>query len=375
MKMTHRLTPFLLLLALITLSFEASAGPGQKGGFSVKTIKRADWQFPVLEGTIASTAERINALMFQDVFDPEFPAVPPANPEHSLTVLDNELSRSIASIGFQVLQNDDRLFSVLFDGEGCGAYCESFQRPLAFDRATGRLLTDADLFTVSGRNALILELVKRNQKAIQDQIAKIQDKEPSEFGSPEDKEAAIDMYQSCLGNWQSKEWQNWIGNMEFHPRELLFVHGRCSNHVLQGLDDLGDLRNSYAYAALKPWLSDYGRRLLLSEKNEGKPASALGQWLKGTIGGKTRISLYLAKPYQGYVDKESEIHGYYFYDRYRKPLKLQGKRKDGKFFLEEFDGKETAQAAMFLENDGNGGLYGQWKNRDGKKVLEIKLDP
>jgi hypothetical protein len=375
MKMTHRLTPFLLLLAIITPSFEASAGPGQKGGFSVKTIKRSDWQFPVLEGTNVSTAERINALMFQNVFDLEFPAVPPANPEHSLTVLDDELPRSIASIGFQVLQNDDRLFSVLFDGEGCGAYCESFQRPLAFDRATGRLLTDADLFTEAGRDALILELVKRNQKAIQDQIAKIQGKNTSEFGSPEDKEVAIDMYQSCLGNWQSKEWRNWIGNMEFHPRELLFVHGRCSNHVLQGLDDLGDLRNSYAYAALKPWLSDYGRRLLLSEKNEGKPASALGQWLKGTIGGKTRISLYLTKPYQGYVDKESEIHGYYFYDRYRKPLKLQGKRKDGKFFLGEFDGKEIAQAAMILQNDGNGGLYGQWKSRGGKKVLEIKLDP
>jgi hypothetical protein len=373
MKMTHRLNPFLLVLAIISFSFDVRADPS--GGFNVKTLTRSDWQFPVLEGTNASAAERINALMFQNVFDLEFPAVPPANPEQSLTVLDDQLSRSIASIGFQVLRNDGRMFSVLFDGEGCGAYCESFQRPLAFDAATGRLLTEADLFTDSGRKALILELVKRNQKAIQDQITKLQDKGESLFGNPEDKEATIEMYRGCLNNWRSKEWQNWLGKMEFHPTELLFVHGRCSNHALQGLDDLGDLRNSYAYATLKPWLSDYGRRLLLGEKTEANPVSALGQWLKGTIGGKTRISLYLPKPYPEYLDKEADIQGYYFYDRYRKPLKLQGQRREGKIFLQEFDGKETAQAEMLLQDDRSGGLHGQWKSANGKKVLEIKLEP
>lgn len=372
MKMMHRIDQFLLLLAIFTFSHEVIAA---QNSFTIKTLKRSDWEFPVLEGGNSNVTERINSLMLINAFDLEFPALPPADPLHSLTILHDEQARSMPSMSYQVLRNDERLFSVLFDGEGCGAYCEPFQQPLTFDAAAGRLLTDSDLFTDAGRKILISELVKRNQKAIQTQIAKLQDKKPSDFASPEDFSAALDMYKSCLNNWQSEDWQDWIGKMEFHPTELLFVHGRCSNHILQTVDDLGDLRNSFVYAALKPWLSDYGKRLLLGEKNESSPRSAPGQWLKGTIGGKIRISLYLIKPDHDYLNKETDIHGYYFYDRYRKPLKLQGKGKDGKFFLEEFDQKDTAQAIMTLENDGKGGLLGQWKSRNGKKTLEVKLDP
>jgi hypothetical protein len=376
MKMTHRIQQFLQLFAIVTtFCCEAIAAPEQNGGFSVKAVKRSDWQFPVLEEADSKIAERINDLMLVDLFELYLEAIPPENPEQSLAVLTENEFRSIPSLDFKVLRNDARLFSVLFIGDGCGAYCEYFQRPMAFDSATGRLLTAMDLFSHDGRKALIGELVNRNRQTLQDRIKKAQASPPSESNSAEDAEAIVGLYKECLESWQSNAWRHTVGSMEFHPSELVFVHGRCSNHIQQALDDLGELRNPFSYAALKPWLSDYGRRLLLGEGSNGKPASALGQWLKGTIGGKTRITLYLSKPYLGDLDKEPDIRGYYFYDRYKKPLKLQGKWQNGKFFLEEFDRNETAQAALILENDGSGGLLGQWKSGDGKKVLPIKLDP
>lgn len=372
MKITHWSKKFLPLLAIAILSFEVSADPN---GFNVKTLTRSEWKFPVVAGPKAEVAERINYLMLVKAFDLELPLIPPENPAQSLTVLTEDYSRSIASMDYSVLRNDERIFSVLFDAEGCGAYCESFQRPLAFDAESGRLLTDLDLFTDAGRQALIVEIAKRNRKAIQDQIKKLQETEPSKAEHPEDIDTAIAMYKECLSRWQSKAWHNWIGSMEFHPAELIFVDGRCSNHALLALDELGDLRNSFTYDALKQWLSAYGRRVLLGEKSDGKPASAIGQWLKGTIGGKTRISLYLDKPYGELLGKDTEIHGYYYYDRYRKPLHLRGKWQDGKFHLQEFDLKETPQATLTLKNDGKGGLQGQWKSGNSKKLLRVKLDP
>lgn len=370
MNTIRQFAQWLLILLLLSICGPVLAEPAL---FTVKTLTRADWRFPVLEGGNPNAAERINALLLNNTFTPELPVVPPADPGKSLDVLDAEEFRSIPDLTFQVLRNDARIFSVLLDGEGCGAYCERFQRPLAFEAGTGRLLTDTDLFTEAGRRALIAEISKRNQKAIQDQLEKIQDQGDSQFGGPEDFNAALDMYKSCLENWRSKEWQQWPGSMEIHPAEVLFVHGRCSNHVMQGLDDLGDLRNSFAYATLKPWLSDYGLGLLLGEKTAARPGSPLGQWLKGTVGNNIRITLYLSKPLHDSIG--TDISGYYFYDKYRKPLKLQGKRMEGRLMLEEYDRKAAPQASMTLENDGKGGLQGQWKSRDGKKILPVKLDP
>jgi hypothetical protein len=370
MNTIRQLARWLLLSVILPFCTDVLAEPAL---FTIKPLTRAEWQFPILEGGNPNAAERINALLLINTFTLELPAVPPADPGKSLDVLSEEESRSIPYLSFQVLRNDARIFSVLLDGESCGAYCERFQRPLAFEAGTGRLLTGEDLFTDAGRQALTAEIVKRNQKAIQDHIEKIRDKGVSGFGSQEDFNAALEMYQNCLENWRSKEWQQWPGNMEIHPSEVLFVHGRCSNHVMQGLDDLGDLRNSFAYATLKPWLSDYGLGLLLGEKTAARPGSPLGQWLKGTIGNNIRITLYLSKPFHDSVG--TDISGYYFYDKYRKPLKLQGKQKEGRLMLEEYDRKAAPQAVMALENDGKGGLQGQWKNREGKKILPVKLDP
>jgi hypothetical protein len=364
----------ILIFALSVLCLEVLAGP--TASFKVKTLKRFDWQFPVLIGTNKKATERINDVIFAEIFGDNFDGIPTKDPEQRLTILDKKLSRSLTNLSFQVLRNDERIFSILFDAEGCGAYCEGFSTPLAFDSNTGRLLTDIDLFTDQGRKDLSMEIAKRNQETIRNQLAKLQNiKSSSEGLSGEDIANAIEMYTECLGNWQSKDWQKWVGKMEFRADGIVFEHGRCSIHALQALDDLGDLRNAFSYVALKPRLTPYGRNVLLGEATAGgEPVSPVGQLLKGTLAGKMQITLYLEKPEGVNLDNNSEINGYYFYDRYRKPLKIRGKFQNGKIILDEFDQSETAQAEFILTNQ-HGSLQGEWKSRDGAKILAVKFEP
>lgn len=356
------------------------AGADAAGAFTVKTIKQGDLTFPVVTGGTQKAAERINAVAFVEVLRPELPALPPQDPAKAFSALpkkDADMIDPMPSLDFEVLRNDANVLSFAFNGEGCGAYCEPFQLPLAFDSNSGRLLTASDLFSAEGRKKLFEEIGKRNQNTIRRHIAKLKGS-AKDFDSAEDQAIAIGVFEECLERWRpDSQFDDRVGEMELRSKELVFINGRCSNHATMALDDLGDFRNGFSYADLQAWMSAYGRRVLLGEKTNALPSAVFGQWLRGTVGGKTNITLYLEKPYKLPGEQASDVSGYYFYDRYRKPLPLRGQSKNGQLALDEYgpnDG-DKAQAKLVLTSDGSGGLRGHWQSLDGKKSLDMVLAP
>lgn len=365
------------ILAMITITAlitGITSSDAQAKEFTVKTIQRLNWKFPVVSGSSKTASDRINFILFTNAFDRDLFGIPPAAPEDSLKIIDEENSRVLANLDFHIIRNDSRIFSVEFNGEGCGASCSSFSNSLNFDASTGRLLTDFDLFTKSGRLALLNEIRKQNQTIIKKHILTIGRVKPTKDTPQEEITFAVEAFQECLKNWQSNDWYTWAGDMQLNTSVIKFTNGQCLDGYARAMDDLGDLRNSFSYVKLKPWLSDYGRMVLLGEMTSDKPTWPFGQLLRGTVGSKNPISMYIEKSHDAYTKSDFEILGFYFYDRYRKPINIKGRWENGKISLDEFDKGDEAKAFFSLVSSKNG-IIGEWKSRDGKKVFNVRLEP
>ena len=355
-----------LLIAACTALIPTAADAAEV--FAVKTLERDDWRFPIAQGSNKPVVDRINYVMFVNAFFADHELIPPANAEDSLKVLTDREARAISQLDFDVLRNDRRVFSVQFTGESCGAYCEPFARSVAFDAVSGRLLTDLDLFTEAGRAALVTDIRAANQKTLEKHISHLRGTKPSADRTQDDISAAIAMYQQCLADWRRPDYYAWPTDMQIEQARVTFFNGRCSNHAARALDDLDDLRNTFSFEKLKPRLSPYGRRVLLGENVDGKPTSPFGQLLRGTIG-KAPITLYIDRVYNWSAGKETDVGGYYFYDRYRKALRLRGKAMKQRIAFTEYD-NEKAQASITLDVTDDD-IRGKWQSLNNNKALDI----
>lgn len=324
-------------------------------------------RFPLVTSTDAHVAARINNLLFIETF--EVPA--PVHASYGLREVSEDIWQRQPEIDFQVQRNDGRVFSVMLLAEGCGAYCESYTTPYAFDAASGRHLSLEDLFTPAGRTALGSQLKTANLAAIQSEIRRLQDEEASarqrKQPPSEDRAAAIKMYAECAQFRQSPDYGMAQGKLQIQAQALVFSLERCSSHALRALDNLGDFSLRFPADQLKPWLSAYGRTLLLGETASlAPPALPWGQVLQGRVGAKMQVTLYL-----GTLNPDGTLNGSYFYDHHRKAIALSGRLDTGTLTLTEADSKETPPPRMVLTPQGEG-LHGRW---EGASTLEVVLEP
>jgi hypothetical protein len=324
-------------------------------------------RFPFVSGLDAHVTARINNLLFIETF--EVPA--PVHTSYGLREVSEEVWQHQPEIDFQVQRNDARIFSVMLSTEGCGAYCENYTTPYAFDAANGRRLGSEDIFTLAGRTALSKQLKAANLTAIQTEIHRLQDEETSarqrKQPPSEDRTAALKMYAECAQFRQSPEYGTAQGKLQIQTQALVLSMERCSNHALRALDSLGDFSLRFSPEQLKPWLSAYGRTLLLGETPAtAAPTTPWGQVLHGKISANMPVTLHL-----GPLSPDGTLSGSYFYDRYRKPIALSGRFETGTLTLTEADSKETPPPRLVLTPQGEG-LRGHW---EGASTLDIVLEP
>jgi hypothetical protein len=324
-------------------------------------------RFPFVTSLDAHVSARINNLLFIETF--EVPA--PVDTSYGLREVSTDHWQSQPEIDFQVQRNDGRIFSVMLSAQGCGAYCESYTTPYAFDAASGRHLGLEDLFTPAGRTALASQLKTANLVAIQSEIRRLQDEDVSarqrKQPPSEDRAAAIKMYAECAQFRQSPDYDTAQGKLQIQTQALVFSMERCSNHALQALDNLGDFSLRFSPDQLKPWLSAYGRTLLLAEApSTAVPITPWGQVLRGKISANMPVTLSL-----GELNPDGSLSGSYFYDRYRKLIALSGHFDAGTLTLTEADSKKTPPPRMVLTPQGEG-LRGRW---EGTSTLEVVLQP
>ncbi|MBJ2159992.1 hypothetical protein [Variovorax sp. IB41] len=124
----------LLASLLLACAFGAHAAPAVVQGLVHGSGPEAQ-RFPWVRTDDAKVTDRINQFLFIDTFE----AMAPARAAEGLRGVDAQNWQRMPNLGYAVLRNDARVLSLRLEGEGCGAYCESFTAGHAFDVATGAI--------------------------------------------------------------------------------------------------------------------------------------------------------------------------------------------------------------------------------------------
>lgn len=345
----------LAALAGLGLLLASLAAPALAEPFNVVTLQRnvgaREYRFPVVTHVNKGLAARINQQLFATLFAAEAHGLPPQDPGESLRQADLAATGAPHALGYRVLRNDARVFAVEFRGETCGAYCEGFTRAAAFEAASGRRLTAANLFSPEGLKAIRSTLSSASRARLERQLVLLHARPDTR-----DTRAAIALYEYCLQErYQGRDWPE-TGDLWVNEKTIAFSQGACGAHVNRSIDEVGELRHPLQLVQLQPWLSDFGRSVLLGELPLHPPATPLGQLLAGTVGGAP-AHLYLPEPAAG----SDALAGYYYLDRDRRALPLQGAWRDGALLLQD-----AAGGSLTLRPQG-AALNGEWKAADGRR--------
>jgi len=332
-----RLASIALATALLACTAFARAAP-----LDVRDApgEPAGAHFPLVAGADAKAAERINQALFIANLSQMAP-----RPGDGAPPLDG--------MSYSVLRNDARVLSLRIDNDQCGNYCGHSSATPAFDAATGRHLSAGDLFTAEGLKAIARRTLEARVAANRADLAALR-RQPATDADAQDR---IGLYEEC------RPGPAIVGRMQVEAKAVAFVQPRCSNRPQRPLDDLSDHEARFPMAELAPWLSGYGRALLLGEGAAPEPFSPYGQVLRGSIDGRLPITLSLGEPKAG-----GTVDGVYFYDRYRRPIALAGRVRDGAIELEE----RESHAHLRLRAEG-AALRGEWRSE--QKTLPVAVAP
>ncbi|WP_155774314.1 hypothetical protein [Burkholderia pseudomultivorans] len=378
--MLHRAFFTCIAVASPALVVAASSVPTE-----VKTIAYKG-SLPYVESGDARRDARINHRIFLDMAEQPAPA---RYSDGIRKPKEQDGLQGSSDFNFEVLRNDDSVLAIEVDAEGCGAYCEHYSRLYNFDAATGRLISAADIFTPAGGVTLqkknLAERMAEYTRAIADlgkeAVANCQKKgiatpwpQPWPDGKQDAEEgyikSAIGMYEYCLESMRSPDYgkyYRWADTpLKIGDGSITFLYERCSNHASRALDDVGDQAVTYRIENLAPYLTAYGKYLLMRGPQAAPQAEPYRQVLQGRVG-QAAITLLLSERYG-----DGSLSGTYFYGKYRKPIALRGKVNGNVIELTEYEGSDTPNPLIRATIKGDT-LEGQWIG--GNKTLDFRAAP
>jgi hypothetical protein len=355
-----------------------------KYSFSTENSGKFEMEFPfvILENKIAS--DRINLFLHQAILH----TLPPE--KYSGERIDFGFSdySDLSLAGIQLMR-EGRVLSVTVTVEGCGAYCESSDSQFEFDTRTGRVLTINEIIKKDSISKIAKTVAKANSKKIKNflvQLEKnkekinkqknIKDKHTVDGRDLEEVEGQIAMYEQCLENYNPEKEFSFYGKysdpgqMTIGDLGISFSQGKCSNHAMRALDDLWELVHTIKNEDMRPYLTDYGKYIVLGEGSGEVPAiNPYSQLYRGKIGNKIDIIMHLGNLNKKDGDGDySALNDYkYFYTKYRKPIELEllKKSENGEFVLTEHRSEADGSTfAKFTFKIKNGKLVGQWSSKD-----------
>ncbi|QSQ13884.1 hypothetical protein [Myxococcus landrumensis] len=324
-------------------------------------------QMPFITHGNPKLAARINDRLFIS----RFKTLAPAKAEPQLSAPEFDLA-GLASQTFAVTRNDARLLTIHFHAESCGAYCETSSVAYSFDPQTGRLLNPRELFTPAGALALTQRMRKEKQRRYRAQLSQTEKalksarKKKAADEKLADLEERISFNRACLDQLDQDAEEplsasSFNDRWEFKSGTAVWTDERCSNHAMRALDDVGNVSLSLSYPSLRPYLTAYGKRMLLGE-GQASSNDVFGQVLHGLIG-ESPVVMVLEK------EDGDSVSGMYFDKNHRKPLLLSGEVTGAKLEMQELDADGNPTANVRLEF-GDNRLHGHWV---GNTTLPMKL--
>lgn len=295
------------LIALLNLAFCACTSPAYAAELTVQTRE--------ITGKNAHGEAYASGQMTTPLVKPS-QANNPAAAKAAKKINDRLAFMDLAgteSQQFTVSRNDTRILTIAFQGEGCGAYCENYSTWYSFDVQDGSLLTAANLFTPQGLRALAVRLRQEQITRYRQQLAELRKSlkatqakptrpaippgktDPAQQDIIIDLQDRIALNQSCLndqiarGKEAASQQQptlfDYAGNSPFEITDKTFklTAGRCSNHAMRALDDVGDVVLSLPYPGLAAWVTAYGKAVLLNGSNALPAERLYGQVLYGSL--------------------------------------------------------------------------------------------
>ncbi len=356
-------------LSISTLEFK-----GKTEGLD--EVRPGQIKMPWIVARDKNVATKINDRLFIG----QFGVLSPKLTRKYFSAEDGIAIAGLASQDFSISRNDDRVLTVAFENEGCGAYCENYRVFYSFDVKTGDALAAEELFTSAGFINLRKQLHHGRQSAYRKAVASLRNelksaqkqRQASSRESLNDLQERIELNRSCSGEGvhtdrtpRAPEIVAGFGydKFELAATEFRLTRERCSNHGMRALDEVGDYTLTLSYAALRPHLTSYGKALLLNEGSAQTQVGVYGQILRGNIGDQ-RITMLLAK------HADNSVTGTYFYDKYRRPIEVNGKENGDQLELTETVAESSEdRPAMRLVITSNR-LTGIW-NR--KNELNVNL--
>ncbi|MDO9403682.1 MAG: hypothetical protein Q7T87_06610 [Polaromonas sp.] len=364
-------------LAVDTLTVQSTARHAGGGGGSAP----GRIEMPFVKSSDVALARRINHALFIQ----KYLALAPDKPQGRVGRADGVESEGVEYESFEMLRNDGRVFSLAFEGDSCGAYCEEYRSAYAFDARQGWLLTPENLFTPAGLRAVADRMARKAPAQYRAQLRTLAaelratQKSTAPAAAKADRisdiEERIAFNETCLEERaQATDADPALFAWELHTTTLRITTSRCSNHAMRALDDVGAVTWSPTYAQLAPWLTAYGKQLLTGAGDGGaSPAETLfEQVLYGELvsaaGARLPITAWLS------VHKDGSVSGTYFYDRMRRPIELMGRWEGDWLVLGEQAGDAAgaggSKAVFRLQRMGSGGFVGRW---EGAALMEVRL--
>lgn len=175
-------------------------------------------------------------------------------------------SAVISNLSFKISEINSSLISLSISGEGCGAYCETFNYYFTFNTKTGNQLTLDSLFTKKGITTVIKFLNDSKKKKL---VAKLKEvnhalglsKTKNNAEENERLSEMLAMYKECFGN--SINLADVPGIRFLSKGGILTVYTeRCSAHYNMALDELWTFKYQLALKNSGKLLNKFGLSLL-----------------------------------------------------------------------------------------------------------------
>ncbi|MCW3160114.1 hypothetical protein [Chryseobacterium oryctis] len=328
--------------------------------------KSEDFKFPLVSYPQNNLVEnKINT--FLQVNELEYVPNSEGNPFKKAATATNSYSNYVYFYGWDKLETPSNILTITMDGEATGAYSESFSIWQNFDLRTGNFINAQDLFSPNSIKKVEDIINQKVRKRVDDFLKDLR----AEKNKEDYHEDQISIYENCFTE-HTLEYINYY----FGKNTLKFVAGRCSNHAMRALDDLGSHVIEIPYKDLEEYWSSYALQLL-SDTNKVESTSFQNKLYRGKIDGKYPITVLIKRLYTS--DDENSFSAVYWYDRNKKLIEWDGRRLGNKISIIENDyfdevNNHWIPRAFIEASIENKKIIGTWQDYKTKKYLKIELE-
>jgi hypothetical protein len=208
-------------------------------------------RFPLFRGNTAAV-KHINAFLQSELLSNDTVQHKASSAFKNFRELDSVgmVRWGYESMEYSIGVNSPKLFSMKFEAETIAAYPEHHVSCFSFDSKTGEPITFSRLFSESGLQAITRILSQQREKRVAQYIKE-------NYADSQEIDYIKQQYSECLADSTADE-------LLIRPESVLFHRYYCFPHAERPFDT--DLDITIPISELQPFLSSYGKKLLITTK-------------------------------------------------------------------------------------------------------------